>query len=571
MFESGCDDIKTELCRKCELLKDVIQQNSDELKSDDTLFERIDNFQNDVVNWRYRLYMIGEFSCGKSTLLNTFFQRPDLLPRANTAETAVTTEITYGEFNTATLVYLDDHEEDAGEYNDSVADRIRELGNSQSIKKVILKLDLPVLKKYESLSFVDMPGLSSTNVAHEDSLNRFIQEGGLGIICVAMPDGDVKNTLLQFLKKMVAYDAAYNVVLTKMDDSPSSERESIKNKIVSTIESHLGQSVNCAMVSTFQDSCDISEFEKMIENLAHEQNRYFEETFKSRFEELIGVIVAPLVLALRQKFSSEENDANCEKIQMEMKNLPLFMKELSMDMHRESTSIVQKVLSKASEAMNGCMSGLIQRAKSGGDISGEVRSSLNTAIQYNLREELADLTFRMVEKAKQKLEDAFADVNTSSINVDVGGFSSGKQSSGGNGVAGAGIGALGGAGIGAAIGSVVPVIGTAVGAIVGGIIGLIGGGIAGSRMSKDSEIESKVEAYVNNSVQATEPQIARTCSEAIAEIERQIQQSMETQMQKLSDQLSEIKREIESGREVFEEKCRIRTELKEYIEKMAAL
>lgn len=571
MFDYGCDEIKTELCRKCEYLKELIQQNSEELKADGDLIERIENFQNDVVYWRYRLYMIGEFSCGKSTLLNTFLQRPDLLPRANTAETAVTTEISYGEFNTVTLVYLDDSEEDAGEYSEAVADRIRDLGNGQAIKKVILKLNLPVLKKYETLSFVDMPGLSSTNVAHEDSLNRFIQEGGLGIICVAMPDGDVKNTLLQFLKKMMAYDASYNVVLTKMDDCPSSERENIKQKIVSTIENHLGQSVNCAMVSTFQDCCDISEFEQMIENLTQEQNGYFVETFKSRFEELVGVIAAPLVVALRQNFSSEENDANCEKIQMEMKNLPLFMKELLMDMNRESSAIVQKVLSKAFDAMNGCMSSLVQRAKSGGDISGEVRSSLNSAIQYNLREELADLTYRMVEKAKQKLEDAFADVNTNSINVDVCGFASSKQSGGGNGLAGAGIGALGGAGIGAAIGSVVPVIGTAVGAIIGGFIGLIGGGIAGSRVNKDSEVESKVEAYVNNSVQATEPQIARACAEAIAEIERQIHQCVETQMQKLSDQLNEIKEEIESGREIFEEKRQRRIELKEHIEKIAAL
>ena len=542
------NELKRFLKERCEKLKSLIRDNED-MNIDQSMIGKIDQFISDVNQWRYRIYMIGEFSCGKSSLLNAFLKKQNLLPRANTAETAVTTEICYGQENLVTYTYIDGTEITEPGYNEEVAEKIRKLGNEQKVKKVLLQLNLPVLQKYEELSFVDMPGLSSTNVAHEESLNRFIQEGGLGLICVSMKDGVVRDSLLRFLRKTSSYRYNCNVVLTKMDESPSAERDCVKKKISSTIEENLGVSVDCAMVSTYDKDFNISEFETMIANLSMEQTEYFWESFSERFLNLVSESAAPIVLALRETYANEDLDEKIEKIEQDINDLPSFFKDLSMDMEHSIPRIIENTLSFARTALNGCEAECIQKAKAGMDIGPEVKSALNMAIQKSLREELEDLTYRIVNRAKEKLENVM-EISHDDAFVEVGGWTP-EKARGGHPIAGAAIGAVSGAAAGAAIGSIVPVIGTAVGAVVGGLIGLLGGGIAGGSIDRNSDIESKVEQFLDDSIERARSSVERICRDAVETITNNVQDSVSYKIQSYKAELKMLQNEKLEGEQSF--------------------
>lgn len=568
-MEKSVNELKCALKEKCVALQSLIRENASLIYENadknlvPSMIAKIDSLVDEVDQWRYRIYMIGEFSCGKSSLLNAFLQRPNLLPRANTAETAVTTEICYGQENCVKYCYLDGTEKTESGYDERVAEKIRELGNEQKIKKVVLQLDLPVLQKYEELSFVDMPGLSSTNVAHEDSLNRFLQEGGLGLICVAMKDGDIHGSLINFLKSTCCYHFNCNVVLTKMDDCPSAERENVRNKIVSTIERNLGVSViDSAMVSTYDANYDISEFEAMIEKLSQEQTEYFNECFSKRFLDLVSESTSPIRVALCERYANDNLDEKIEKVKNEKNDLPSFFDGLSMDMDRSVSRIVENTLSFARTVLNGSESEFIQSAKAGRDIASGVRSSLNTAIQSKLHEELEDLTCQIVERAKEKLENVMKGSHEEA-QVDVGGWSNEKSGGAGHPFVGAAFGTLSGVAAGAAIGSIFPVIGTALGAVFGGILGLLGGGIAGCSIDRDSDVESKVEQFLDDCVERARSSVERICRDAIDVIKNNVKDSVENKMNDYSKVLETLQKEKREGEQVFNDKQQKRMDLKE--------
>lgn len=553
------NELKHLLKEKCMTLQSLIREHAD-MNLDQSMIEKVDQFTKEVEQWRYRIYLIGEFSCGKSSLLNAFLQKPNLLPRANTAETAVTTEICYGQENLVTYSYIDGTEKTEFGYDEKVAEKIRELGNEQKVKKVLLQLNLPVLQKYDELSFVDMPGLSSTNVAHEESLNRFIQDGGLGLICVSMKDGVVRDSLLRFLRKTSSYRYNCNVVLTKMDESPSAERDSVKKKITSTIEENLGVSVDCAMVSTYDKNFNISEFETMIANLSMEQTEYFWESFSERFLNLVSESAAPIVIALRENYTNENLDEKIEKIEQDISDLPSFFEDLSMDMDRSIPRIVENTLSFARTALNGCEAECIQNAKAGMDIGPEVKSALNMAIQKSLREELDDLTYRIVDRAKEKLENVM-EISHEDAFVEVGGWTS-EKASGGHPIAGAAIGALSGVAAGAALGSIVPVIGTTIGAVVGGLVGLLGGGIAGSSIDRNSDVESKVEQFLDDSIERARTSVERICRDAVEAIKNNVKENVSYKVQAYKTELETLRNEKHEGVQAFNDKQQKRADIK---------
>jgi hypothetical protein len=88
------------------------------------------------------------------------------------------------------------------------------------------------------------------------------------------------------------------------------------------------------MVSTYDASLDISEFEAMIEKLSADQTEYFLNRFNQRFQELVSESAAPIVIALSEKYSDGNLDEMIQKVQMEIDNLPSFFNDLSMDMEQ---------------------------------------------------------------------------------------------------------------------------------------------------------------------------------------------------------------------------------------------
>src|ERR1022692_1046364 len=103
--------------------------------------------------------VLGRFKAGKSSFLNHFIGR-NLLPVGVVPVTAVVTEIRYGPREEARVHHHDGR--DAAAPLGGIASYISEKENPENAKQVDrISVELPELRRFRGLKFVDTPGLES--------------------------------------------------------------------------------------------------------------------------------------------------------------------------------------------------------------------------------------------------------------------------------------------------------------------------------------------------------------------------------------------------------------------------
>lgn len=124
-----------------------------------------------LVDTRYTVAVCGEFKRGKSSLLNALVERPGLFPVDADITTAVTTSLSYGPKETATVHFAGDGEEtpppplDVG--LDQVEAYVTEQDGPRHHGRVAgVAIQAPVGRLAGGMTLVDTPGIGSLNPAH---------------------------------------------------------------------------------------------------------------------------------------------------------------------------------------------------------------------------------------------------------------------------------------------------------------------------------------------------------------------------------------------------------------------
>lgn len=159
--------------------------------------------------------------------------RSQLLSTDITPETAVPTELTYGD-DTATIVSFDGNEQKMplAEFDSRVL-------NVEKYKLVKLELSKDLFKKIPSIRLVDMPGFDSGIEFHNRAINDYLPNSLAYIVVVAATDGTFSQSILAFLNELKIYDVPVYVIITKCAKVSESELENIKAHISDTISRFL--------------------------------------------------------------------------------------------------------------------------------------------------------------------------------------------------------------------------------------------------------------------------------------------------------------------------------------------
>ena len=121
--------------------------------------------------------VFGRFKAGKSSFLNDFIGR-EILPVGVVPVTAVVTEISYGTEQRALVHFRNGQTAEVAV--DQIAAYISERENPENQKEVeLIAVELPELRRFRGLAFVDTPGLESALSHNTDaSLNWLPNAGG---------------------------------------------------------------------------------------------------------------------------------------------------------------------------------------------------------------------------------------------------------------------------------------------------------------------------------------------------------------------------------------------------------
>ena len=189
---------KKRLVACCDELMKVANENA--VEYGDSVRSRIEELKTEISSHVFKVYLVGPFSCGKSSLLNRWLGA-DVLTTGLAPETAVSSELRYGETERMILQPLTAFVNSANESTEELLGiteenmiRVRELANQQKVANVVLCMNNPKLRQYSDICLVDLPGLSSANPAHEAALLRFIQSTErIAVFCVPMTDGTIQG------------------------------------------------------------------------------------------------------------------------------------------------------------------------------------------------------------------------------------------------------------------------------------------------------------------------------------------------------------------------------------------
>ena len=171
--------------------------------------DEVTRLQNDIEHTELLVPVIGAFSAGKSSLLNTFLGET-ILSVGLTPETELATELRYSSDPHLLAMRLDG----SAERMDVTAlatlkTRAHEFTHLQ------LYLDNPRLKASPSLVLVDMPGFGSSLSNHNKAIAYYLPRGVHFIVVTSVEDGNITQSMLRQLDDLHTYGRAFTFLLNK--------------------------------------------------------------------------------------------------------------------------------------------------------------------------------------------------------------------------------------------------------------------------------------------------------------------------------------------------------------------
>ncbi len=180
--------------------------------------------------------VVGNFSAGKSTLLNRFLEK-SVLPTAITPETSLATELHYSANERIEAFSNNDEKAESFELNEQSFEVIKENASKYSYLKVYLNNE--ALKNSAPLVFVDMPGFDSPISSHTHAILEYLERGVHFVILTSAEEGALTKRMVRELKNLLEFDKGLSFILSKTNLRTPSQVEEVSHYIQDQIQDHL--------------------------------------------------------------------------------------------------------------------------------------------------------------------------------------------------------------------------------------------------------------------------------------------------------------------------------------------
>lgn len=339
--------------------------------SDDANRAVLDNLITCMEGKQYYLPFIGQFSAGKSKLINRLIGK-EILPTKNVETTAFLTYISYADTESAILEYVDGTKEAVD------ISKIKELDHQRTCEgKAIaaLRYMAPIDLLKSGLIIVDTPGVNTLINEHVKMTEGLLQNSQFIVYVSAssLTDSDKR-----MIKKIDELGIEMVFVRTHIDEIHESEEDAtttIQTEI-SAIQSALGKEIVYYPLCNEPKS---SEFERWIQQYENFKE-YISLCLASSVEEIYTLSTISRLTVLKGKFEKALNSKLA------------FVKQNSEKSNSEITEMIAE-LSKQKKSINSKLD--VQ--------SDKIKVSTNT-ISSKLQNELQSLKKKLVSAFNEKIE-----------------------------------------------------------------------------------------------------------------------------------------------------------------------
>ena len=291
--------------------------------------------------------LVGEFSSGKTTLLNALTDSKKL-ETATKPTTATIYEIHFGCNKCEANVVLSDgqvaHFDDLGELkNDQLSDA-----------QIVTVFDTST-KVPSSTILVDTPGLSSPVVKHRQVLVDFLPSAD-AILLVVDINQQVTRSLTDFIDMIKLSKRPVYIVLTKSDTKSVSEIEAAKQYIADNCKLPVQQVV---VVSAAKDN--MSELYALLETIQKSKNEILAKVDGQRIKDLAQILVNRVDEMLTASSSDENLDMEIRRQQLDLdkikRNINRLIDSMASDICEDGTKISRRFEDSMYEKLGALVAG----------------------------------------------------------------------------------------------------------------------------------------------------------------------------------------------------------------------
>ncbi|WQS01416.1 dynamin family protein [Helicobacter pylori] len=340
--------------------------------------------------------VVGNFSAGKSTLLNRFLEK-SVLPTAITPETSLATELHYSANERIEAFSNNDEKVESFELNEQSFEVIKENAPKYSYLKVYLNNE--ALKNSAPLVFVDMPGFDSPISSHTHAILEYLERGVHFVILTSAEEGALTKRMVRELKNLLEFDKGLSFILSKTDLRTPSQVEEISHYIQDQIQDHLDLTTH--LIYSNKDNNALLEVADKIDA---------EKLFSALYLERLKFLNSQLQNSLKSVI--ESFDYSKEKALEEIKALDLGVKDiektyekLRANLEEEYSSVaVGSVVKKVIEDVREQKPYLVSLINKPNELNSEIESVMQQSLIKNAKLEIEKINLSFSKDFHEKLK-----------------------------------------------------------------------------------------------------------------------------------------------------------------------
>lgn len=327
-----------------EFLKEVAQELGQQniLNSLNAILERASQ-----QNANLLIPLVGEFSSGKTTLLNALTDSKKL-ETATKPTTATIYEIHFGCNKCEANVVLSDGQ--VAHFDDLGGLKNDQLSDAQIVTVFDTSTKVP-----SSTILVDTPGLSSPVIKHRQVLVDFLPSAD-AILLVVDINQQVTRSLTDFIDMIKLSKRPVYIVLTKSDTKSVSEIEAAKQYIADNCKLPVQQVV---VVSAAKDN--MSELYALLETIQKSKNEILAKVDGQRIKDLAQILVNRVDEMLTASSSDENLDMEIRRQQLDLdkikRNINRLIDSMASDISEDGSKISRRFEDSMYEKLGALVAG----------------------------------------------------------------------------------------------------------------------------------------------------------------------------------------------------------------------
>lgn len=312
--------------------------------------------------------LIGEFSTGKSSLINALLDRKKLLGVEITPETAVPTEISYSEQEKAVICGKSENEEI------SLDEFSRREFSVDKVHKVQLYLNHEFLREISTVKIVDMPGFNSGVDLHNRAIDEYLPEAQAYILTFSARVPTMPEDMANFLKELKLHDVPVYLLITKAKAVSEEELSECAVRIREDAKKYLGLSdISVGVTNAKGKEKIIAPFADALREIENNSQQIFAQDAKNHLTQFGADLEIYLSTSIKQAhLNPSELEAKISEAEERITGLKKKLAAEDNKFDGQIEDCLSAIRSRLTEDLSAAAPGLENILLRNGDIRGKV-------------------------------------------------------------------------------------------------------------------------------------------------------------------------------------------------------